>query len=86
MERLKSIQILRNKLTDVAVSAGEELLPAIIDLVDMAEPLVEGLVNMVKRFSDLDDATKQKYHFTWWNGYSRWSDVEIPIGCHYQHW
>lgn len=53
------LQILRNKLTDVAVSAGEELLPAIIDLVDMAEPLIDSVKEAVKRFSELDESTKQ---------------------------
>ena len=53
------LQILRNKLVDVAVSAGEELLPTIIDLVDMAEPLIDSVKEAVKRFSELDEETKK---------------------------
>ncbi len=51
--------LLKNKLMDVAISAGEELLPAVNDLVDDFEPLIENLSDAVKWFASLDDSTKE---------------------------
>lgn len=51
--------LLKNKLTDVAISAGQELLPTLIDLVDSLEPLIEGLSDGVKWFAGLNDETKE---------------------------
>ena len=51
--------LLKNKLMEVAISAGEELLPAVNDLVDDFEPLIENLSDAVKWFASLDDSTKE---------------------------
>lgn len=51
--------LLKNKLMEVAISAGEELLPAVNDLVDDFEPLIENLSDAVNWFASLDDSTKE---------------------------
>ena len=53
------LTLLKNKLMEVAISAGEELLPAVNDLVDDFEPLIENLSDTVKWFASLDDSTKE---------------------------
>ena len=53
------LTLLKNKLMEVAISAGEELLPAVNDLVDDFEPLIENLSDAVKWFASLDDSTKE---------------------------
>lgn len=51
--------LLKNKLMDVAISAGEELLPSLNNIVDSLDPLIDNLVDGVKWFSELDDSTKE---------------------------
>lgn len=51
--------LLKNKLMEVAISAGEGLLPAINNLVDDFEPLIENLSDAVNWFASLDDSTKE---------------------------
>jgi len=53
------LEIMKNKLMEVAISAGEELLPALNDIIDDMDPLVESLSNAVKWFADLDSSTKE---------------------------
>lgn len=51
--------LLKNKLTEVAISAGEELLPSLNKIADSLDPLIDNLVDGVKWFSELDDSTKE---------------------------
>lgn len=53
------LEIMKNKLMEVAISAGEELLPALNDIIDDMDPLIESLSNAVKWFADLDSSTKE---------------------------
>lgn len=53
------LEIMKNKLMEVAISAGEELLPALNDIIDDMDPLVESLSNAVEWFADLDSSTKE---------------------------
>lgn len=51
--------LLKNKLMEVAISAGEQLLPALNKLVDSLDPLIESLTDGVKWFANLDGASKE---------------------------
>lgn len=53
------LALLKNKLTDVAISAGEELLPSLNKIVDSLDPLIENLTDAVTWFSNLDESTKE---------------------------
>ena len=53
------LEIMKNKLMEVAISAGEELLPALNDIIDDMDPLIESLSDAVKWFADLDSNTKE---------------------------
>lgn len=53
------LEIMKNKLMEVAISAGEELLPALNDIIDDMDPLIESLSDAVKWFADLDSSTKE---------------------------
>lgn len=52
-------QILKNKVNDVGITLGEALVPALIDAVDAAEPLIKGLEKAAKAFSALDPETRK---------------------------
>ncbi|MDV2683800.1 phage tail tape measure protein [Alkalihalophilus lindianensis] len=47
-----------NRLKDVAITLGDELLPVINDMLDAAVPFIDWLADMVNRFGELDDSTK----------------------------
>lgn len=51
--------LLKNKLMEVAISAGEELLPALNNIIDSLDPMIESLSDGVKWFANLDDSTKE---------------------------
>ena len=53
------VELAKNKLMDVAISAGQQLLPALADAADGIKPVVDGLESAVKWFAGLDDGTKK---------------------------
>lgn len=57
------IQIAKNKITDLSITFGNELLPVIADVLESSGPLVELLKDMLKGFADLSPETK-KFIFT----------------------
>ncbi len=48
-------QILQNKVTAVAEEVGTPLVNALLDVVDAAEPLIEGIGNAAQAFADMDE-------------------------------
>ena len=48
-----------NQLKDVGITLGTALLPAIMDIVKGAEPMIDRLGRMAKWFADLDSATQK---------------------------
>lgn len=52
-------QILKNKINDVGITLGDSLIPALIDAVDAAEPLIKALEKGAKWFSSLDPETRK---------------------------
>lgn len=53
------LTLFKNKMTDTAITMGEELLPVLTDLLDSSEPFIDGIADGVKWFSELDDSTKR---------------------------
>lgn len=51
-------EIFKNKLTDVAISAGNALLPVFTELMDSSDGLIEGIKDLAEWFVNLDDSTK----------------------------
>ena len=51
--------LLKNKLMEVAISAGEQLLPALNSIIDSLDPMIESLSDGVKWFANLDNSTKE---------------------------
>ena len=49
------LQILQNKVVAVAEKVGTPLVNALLDVVDAAEPLVEGIGNAAQAFSDMEE-------------------------------
>lgn len=50
------LQILFNKVQAVAIEVGEPLVNALIDMLEMAEPLIQMLADGAKAFGDLDES------------------------------
>lgn len=48
-------QILQNKVTAVAEKVGTPLVNALLDVVDAAEPLIEGISDAAQAFADMDE-------------------------------
>lgn len=53
------LQLLKNEVTGMAIDLGQELLPVLLDLVDMARPVIDGIKGMIKSFADSSDETKK---------------------------
>ena len=53
------IQLAKNKITDLAIEFGAQLLPALADALEASEPLIESIKNMVKSFTEASPATKK---------------------------
>ena len=53
------MKIFRNRVQDVAIEMGTALLPALMDLLDSADPLIEMFSDLADWFVSLDDDTKQ---------------------------
>ena len=53
------IAMLKNNVTDMAIELGQALLPVIIDLVDMAKPIVEKIKEWATAFKSLDEETRK---------------------------
>lgn len=52
------IQLLRNRFTEIAITAGTEMLPAFIDLMDSVEGLAMNIADLVGWFAGLDSGTQ----------------------------
>lgn len=53
------IKMLKNEATKLAIEFGDELAPSLRKLVKDAKPMLTNISNMIKKFSQLDDATKK---------------------------
>lgn len=53
------LQIVKNKVQDVAIEAGGPLLDAVSDLIDDADPFIDMLTNAAEGFTNLDKGTQQ---------------------------
>ena len=53
------LEILRNKASGVAMEFGEQLIPALLDALDAAEPILEVVGDLVQQFADMDPATQK---------------------------
>lgn len=49
------IKILWNRLKDVAITLGDSLVPAVIDALDAAEPLIRKIEDGARAFSEMDE-------------------------------
>ncbi len=52
------LTVFKNKLVDVAISMGNELLPTMTEVLENSEPFVHSISNAVKWFARLDNSTK----------------------------
>jgi TP901 family phage tail tape measure protein len=52
-------QMFQNKLQDVAITLGEALLPALMDLLDAAQPIIEMIADWARKFADMDEKTQK---------------------------
>lgn len=48
-------EVARNKATAIAYEVGEPLADALVDAIDAAEPLIEGIADLAEGFSSLDE-------------------------------
>lgn len=48
------LEMLKNKVTAVASEVGEPLVEALLDVVDAAEPMIQGLADAARAFSEMD--------------------------------
>lgn len=53
------IQIAKNKINDLAVSFGQELLPAVADALEKSGPVIDWLKNMIEGFADSSPQAKK---------------------------
>lgn len=53
------LQLLKNEVTGMAIDLGTELLPVLLDFVEMAKPMMEGIKDMIRGFADSSDETKK---------------------------
>jgi TP901 family phage tail tape measure protein len=52
-------QMFQNKLQDIAITLGEALIPALMDMLDAAKPIVDMLADAARWFADLDEGTQK---------------------------
>ncbi|MBO9599998.1 MAG: phage tail tape measure protein, partial [Cohnella sp.] len=53
------MQIFRNKLNDTAITAGNSLAPALIAMLDAAQPIINAVGRMAEGFASLDTGTQK---------------------------
>lgn len=53
------IEMLKNEVTKLAIEFGDELAPSLRDLLEDVKPLLTKVADAIKKFSSLDDTTKQ---------------------------
>lgn len=53
------LKIMWNRLKDVAITLGNALAPAVLDVIDAAEPLIKQIESGAKAFSELDKEQQQ---------------------------
>ncbi|MDA3937197.1 MAG: phage tail tape measure protein, partial [Actinomycetota bacterium] len=58
------LRILKNQVTDVALTFGEALIPAVREAVDAAKPMIETAAELAQKFADLDPE-QQKNILKW---------------------
>ncbi|MBP1907074.1 TP901 family phage tail tape measure protein [Paenibacillus turicensis] len=52
------LQIFKNRLTDIGITLGDALIPALLKLLDSLQPLIDQLAAGATWFSKLDDSTR----------------------------
>ena len=58
--------IMKNKISDIAIEVGPAMLDAMGDIMDAAEPLIQGVGNLAKQFSSL--SSEQQTNILKWVG------------------
>lgn len=53
------LKILWNRVKDVAITLGDALVPAVMDAIDAAEPLIQKIEDGAQAFSDMDEEQQQ---------------------------
>lgn len=53
------LKILWNRVKDVAITLGDSLVPAVMDAIDAAEPLIQKIEDGAQAFSDMDEEQQQ---------------------------
>lgn len=53
------LQMLKNEIIKNGIALGDELKPALIDVLEEVKPMISNVTNMVKSFNKLDDTTKK---------------------------
>jgi len=49
----------KNQLQDVAITLGQALIPALMDMLDAAQPIIDMVADMARWFADLDEGTQK---------------------------
>lgn len=73
------LKVLRNQLTDIAITVGGPLLDAFSAIVDQARPTIESIGNLAQEFANLDKDT-QKFYINLALGIAAISPVSKIIG------
>ncbi|ASA22079.1 phage tail tape measure protein [Paenibacillus donghaensis] len=53
------MQILKNKLADIAITLGDVLMPIVLQAVDSIEPFIDKITELAEKFSTLSPASQQ---------------------------
>jgi hypothetical protein len=53
------LQLLKNRLTDISITLGDALVPALLDAIKAMEPMFRAIETGARRFSELDDGTQR---------------------------
>ena len=51
--------MLKNQLADIAITLGQALIPALMDVLDAAQPIIDMVADMARWFADLDEGTQK---------------------------
>lgn len=53
------LKILWNRIKDVGITLGDALIPAVMDAIDAAEPLIQSIEDGAQAFSEMDESQQQ---------------------------
>jgi len=53
------LAMFRNQLTDVAITLGQALIPALMDVLDAAQPIIDMVADMARWFANLDEGAQK---------------------------